>query len=69
MNSTSMIPIFKNGDRTFIVDIDKHYQNRNNGFNAHLIDYDTKAKLSLPMHAMNGLYEFYQEYHSELILW
>lgn len=65
-----MIPIkpqFKNGNRTFEVDIETHMANISHERIAYLIDTDTKVKVKLPLRSFDKLADFYNENYPELI--
>lgn len=66
-----MIPIkpqFKNGNRTFEVDVEKHKADISHDQRAYLIDIDTKAKVALPLRSFDKLTDFYQKHYPEIVL-
>lgn len=62
-----MKPQFKNGNRTFEVDVETHMATISNERIAYLIDTDTKVKVKLPLRSFDKLTDFYNENYRELI--
>lgn len=66
MSNTNQV--FRYGQRKFIVDYQKHFEVDKYEGKAFLQDIDTGTKFSIPMKAMDGLFEFYQTHYPEILI-
>jgi len=65
---TNIDTVFVYGERKFLVDYTSHFGLKQLEGKAFLKDTDTRVKLVIPMTALKGLKEFYQQYFPEILI-